>query len=1057
MDASATVVIFLSYLAAFLATRLALAAWQQQSPGNHWLPWSRPFAIMMLALAQWSLALALELSAQTTESAVVWRMLQMVGVSIMPVAWLLFAAGYSKREHLVSANTRRFLYAISFVTIVLALTNTRHGLLWQSWPELQPGAIGIVGASPGVWSFLQVLYSCLLLVAGVAFFARTTWQAWRAQRRHLILVVAGAVLPITGYVLQVFGYDLAGRASLLPYFLVAGVAALVWTVSRQQLLDLVPIARETVLTNMPDAVLVMNSQDRLVDINPAGERLLGVTAQEVRGQRLVELKPEWRDMWYEGVIKGDWQTETVAQVNGERRHYDVHISPLYTRGKYLTGRLLILRDITAYKQTEHELSARQQLFENLVAVARATSEGTSLQATLQNSLDVTKRLTAAEFASLFLLDSSGRVTHSILARGETAASSQREIVGAVMDKGVAGWVVRHRKPALISDTREDERWVNFDDQPYSARSVLAVSITSGEGVPGVLTLQHSAPGFFDDEDEALLRAASDQMALALQKAQLYEEQIWFAERQQTLFEALKTVGRHLEPGTVTQSATEAITRLTGWSAAAILTPDSQSRMFTLTAGSGLLSEREGDAYPAQSGLYGRAHSHGQTEWRVEPPAGNDGDDPFARLHSAIFVPLNHAQRHLGVLVVGVQDAFALEKEDVQLAESFAEAVALAMANAELFQAVADEHSKLRALIESSRDGIILVGKKGEILFLNHKAIELLGYSRNHSSDRRRLANSEPEDWMYRPLQELLAPVLEEAADLVRPLAEFARSGSKDAQAGKARPAEGDVEINNRSLHWQNLPVQSEQTTVGRLIVLQDVTEERRLQRMRDDLTHTMVHDLRNPLNVISGALDTLERKMAGSTEADVARLIELAQYGTGRILSLVNGILHISKLESGNMPLNRQALDLDELIKDALEAQRPLADKKNISLELINGMANGSLPAADADEELVQRVLQNLVSNAIKFTPPGGVVSVSTECHPGTDMLHVEVHDSGPGVPHSIQGQLFQKFVTGLHEEKGSGLGLAFCKMAVEAHGGRIWLENSPGEGATFTFTLPKA
>lgn len=1057
MDALATVVIFLSYLAAFLATRLALAAWQQQSSGNHWLPWSRPFAVMLMALAQWSLALALELSAPATESAIAWRTLQMVGASIMPVAWLLFASGYNKQEHLVSTNTWRLLYVFSFVTIALALSNSRHGLLWQSWPELEPGVIGIVGALPGLWSFLQVLYSCLLLVAGVALFARATWQAWRAQQPHLLFVIAGATLPITGYVLQVLGYDFAGRVSLLPFFLFGGVGSLAWTVSRQQLLDLVPIARETVLANMPDGVLVMNSQDRLVEINPAGERLLGVKAEEVHGHRLVELKPEWRDIWYEGVIKGDWQTETVAQVNGERRYYDIRISPLYTRGEYLTGRLLILRDITAYKQTEYELSARQQLFENLVAVARATAEGTSLQATLQNSLDVTTRLTGAEFASLFLLDSSGRVTHSILARGETAARSQREIVGAVMDKGVAGWVVRHRKPALISDTRDDERWVNFDDQPYTARSVLVVPITSGEGVPGVLTLQHSAPGFFDDEDEALLRAASDQMALALQKAQLYEEQIWLAERQQTLYEALKTVGRHLEPGTVTQSATEAITRLTGWSAAAILTPDSQSRLFTLTAGSGLLTEREGAEYPAQRGLYGRAHSSGQTKWRVEPPAGNDGDDPFSRLHSAIFVPLNHAQRRLGVLVVGVEDAFALEQEDVQLAESFAEAVALAMANAELFQAVADEHSKLRALIESSRDGIILVGKKGEILFLNYTAIELLGYIRNHSLDNRRLDNTEPEDWMYRPLQELLAPVLEEAADLVRPLAEFAGAGRQGAQAGEAGPAEGDVEIYNRSLHWQNLPVQSEQATVGRLIVLHDVTEERRLQRMRDDLTHTMVHDLRNPLNVISGALDTLERKMADPAEGDVARLIELAQYGTGRILNLVNGILQISRLESGKMPLNRQALDLNELIKDALEAQRPLAEKKNISLELVNVMANGSLPAANADEELVQRILQNLVSNAIKFTPPEGTVSVSAKCHPGDDILRVEVRDSGPGVPSSIQDQLFQKFVTGLHEEKGSGLGLAFCRMAVEAHGGRIWLENSPGEGATFVFTLPSA
>jgi signal transduction histidine kinase len=117
------------------------------------------------------------------------------------------------------------------------------------------------------------------------------------------------------------------------------------------------------------------------------------------------------------------------------------------------------------------------------------------------------------------------------------------------------------------------------------------------------------------------------------------------------------------------------------------------------------------------------------------------------------------------------------------------------------------------------------------------------------------------------------------------------------------------------------------------------------------------------------------------------------------------------------------------------------------------------LPPAWADTGLIARVLQNLVGNAIKFTPPNGVIRVSarTEEKQRGSVILVAVRDTGPGIPPEIAGRLFQKFVTGRQTGRGSGLGLAFCKLTVEAHGGRIWVESTPGNGATFTFSLATA
>jgi signal transduction histidine kinase len=160
------------------------------------------------------------------------------------------------------------------------------------------------------------------------------------------------------------------------------------------------------------------------------------------------------------------------------------------------------------------------------------------------------------------------------------------------------------------------------------------------------------------------------------------------------------------------------------------------------------------------------------------------------------------------------------------------------------------------------------------------------------------------------------------------------------------------------------------------------------------------------------------------------------------------------------MPISPAPLSLRELIDEVTDLQSPLATAHDLELEID---AQSDLPFAWADAELVGRVLQNLVGNAIKFTPPGGRVSVrAQQCEQEIQdiqfqLICVSVTDTGPGIPPELQDNLFQKFVVGEQAESGSGLGLAFCKLAVEAHGGRIWVDSEPGHGATFTFALPIA
>jgi len=167
---------------------------------------------------------------------------------------------------------------------------------------------------------------------------------------------------------------------------------------------------------------------------------------------------------------------------------------------------------------------------------------------------------------------------------------------------------------------------------------------------------------------------------------------------------------------------------------------------------------------------------------------------------------------------------------------------------------------------------------------------------------------------------------------------------------------------------------------------------------------------------------------------------------------LIDTILDISRLEHGQMPLEYEYFSLTDLVAETFRLQAPLAGPRRLSLE--NAVPT-ALPQAWADPKLIRRVLQNLIGNAIKFVPQGGFIRVTAHEETACHSLLVCVSDNGSGIPVEIQGRLFHAFVTGSTQKRGSGLGLAFCRLVVEVHGGRIWAESEPGQGTAFKFTLP--
>jgi len=222
-----------------------------------------------------------------------------------------------------------------------------------------------------------------------------------------------------------------------------------------------------------------------------------------------------------------------------------------------------------------------------------------------------------------------------------------------------------------------------------------------------------------------------------------------------------------------------------------------------------------------------------------------------------------------------------------------------------------------------------------------------------------------------------------------------------------------------------------------------------VEKLRDDMRNMIVHDLRTPLTAVIVGVEMLEKH--GELNATQRELMAIASGGGKTLLGMINDLLDVEKMESGSNQLQVVELSAAALVAGALAQVGSLAEESRITL--VTEIPSG-LPPLSGDEKKLSRTLVNLIANAIKFTPRGNV-TISLSRDEG-DATRFAVRDTGQGIPSEAFERIFEKFgQLDANNRVGTGLGLAFCKLVVEAHGGRIWVESVPGNGSTFSFTIP--
>ncbi|MCA9970448.1 MAG: GAF domain-containing protein [Anaerolineales bacterium] len=1009
---------------AFITILLAAYAWQRRRAAG-----ALPFAWLMLAVTSWSLGYAVELGGQTLAVLQLGNALAHTGITAVSYFWLWFAWAYTGRRRRLQRRSLILLALIPVLTLLLIWTNPLHGLIWRSVRVTRVGdtlLLAITARGPWFWVFLAYSYALLLWGTGVMLrflVQRTAFVRW-SQSMGLM---GGLLLPWVGSLLHVLAVT---TVDLTPFGFALGGLLVAWDISRSRLFEVMPVAHRTVWARMRDAMLLLDAQHRVVDVNPAALALFGagadgraLTTADVIDQPLAQLRHPLSEALLPHV-RGQYSSARITLNHGDAaRAYELQVSPFANRLQQVTGHLLVLHDVTEQTAAETALRAQKQLYENLVALASTAADRGALYARLQDTLRTLQAQTGATCGCLYLLHEAGRETAVF---SQPDAAPQGTDAAALFHRPFLEAALRQPDVRLIADVHADAAWQPAPAMPAGVRAVLAAPLRSEAEAPlGLLLLYHDVPAYFDAAHAALAQAAARQIALVLRSAAVLAQQQRSSDQQIITYKLLRAMGASLEPERVAYIATETVAELTGWPVVAISMPEAAGERLVLRAAVGVPR--------IDDGVNGRAMRTGQTQMVPDPAQPLPRPD-----YVALAVPLRRGRERLGVFNVEVDAPQTFTPADMQLAESLAEAIVLALDNARLFQTVAEEQSRLRALIESDQDGIVLVGLDGRILVVNQPVLTYL-----------QLAGT-PADWVGRQLVTpvyLLRRRAPEAARTVLGELRRVRTGAEPA-------AEGEFEVGPRAINWRNLPVLDGAAPLGRLLVLRDITEKRLLEQMRDDLMHTMVHDLRGPLTSISVSLHLLDAFMVGSEDGRARDTLTRAHKSMETVLALVNAILDISRLESGRMGLNLQQLSLSELASHVLEWQLPLIHDRRQQLVMA---VPANLPPVLADADLLGRVLQNLIGNAIKFTPAGGTITLVAGVETavgGQTVVVVRVQDTGSGIPPELLPRIFQKFTRGPEEKAGSGLGLYFCKMVLEAHGQRIWVDGSSAGGTTVCFSL---
>lgn len=438
---------------------------------------------------------------------------------------------------------------------------------------------------------------------------------------------------------------------------------------------------------------------------------------------------------------------------------------------------------------------------------------------------------------------------------------------------------------------------------------------------------------------------------------------------------------------------------------------------------------------------------------------DDIDEP---IRSYFNIPLVIADKVVGVLTVSHTKAGLYQEEEMTILYKIIKQASQAVTK--LQEVVKTEQSKLNAMVESMAEGVIMTDKDMRVIIANPAARSIIGLKPEEEPNIFNIIDKFEGKFAFKDK-------LEESIKLDKP------------------QVFDDVLLDDNIYKILIAPVKSDfyllkNEILGGVVIFHDITKEKELEKMREDFTSMMVHELRSPLDGIKKISQELQEDYVKNDKSSYEEFVKLIFNNSSRMLEMVNDLLDAAKLEAGKFEIEKESTDIKKIIEDRYNFYKLLADEAKVNIELY--FANDLPKKIEVDPNKISQALNNLISNSVKFNKDGGKIFLQAFLHkfkqninqeakgqgikwfdvsPGNDLqdfpsaVIISVTDTGQGISEKNQDKLFNKFkqfaATAKGEKKGTGLGLVIAKGIIEAHGGRIGVGSVENEGSTFFLAVP--
>lgn len=679
---------------------------------------------------------------------------------------------------------------------------------------------------------------------------------------------------------------------------------------------------------------------------------------------------------------------------------------------------------------------QRAVLELLYKASREFASALDLRAVLTRVLFAALNNVGGERGTIVVMDDSGRAVDSAIAYGNQLRESTTLQLRDTVERGLAGWVARKRQAVLVPDTSKDERWLRREDDSIDrsgAKSAICAPLMAREKVVGVLTIVHSIPKAYNQEHLELMQAIADQAGIAVLNARLFSESQRQARVMTVLAEGAANLSMSVRMDDIFESILAQTKQALQVEIAALALLDGEEVVFRAASGprsEGLILRR----VKIGDGIAGLVVREGRGV--VIPAVVSDtllsGAEKIPGVHvRALACAPIHSQGK----IIGLIEAFnpinkMFDPDSLLVLTGLGSLAGTAIQNGELFQRLDLARKRYLDLFDDSIDPIVITDREGKILEANRQASRFSGH----------------------PLEELKRFLIGQMHDI-----NFQKTGPAFENVGEF------------TIHYESTLYSQQGTTypVGVHVrqvmfdgqeaiqwIMRDIRERKELDALREDLAAMVYHDLRSPLANILSSVEMLGASIPNAEKETAAPILKIARHSIERIERLINSLLDLNRLEQNQPITERQAVSFAHLLDEVLEIVRPALDGRSQSVET---RVESGLRELDVDVDMIRRVLINLVENAAKYTPVHGHIVIGAKPAPEGNFMQVDVQDDGPGVPEIDRERIFDKFIRLKNKTgaRGLGVGLAFCKLAVEGHGGNIWVESAPERGAKFVFTLP--